>query len=203
MATLTVTTFVTLDGVMQAPGGPDEDRDGGFEHGGWVMPYFDEEGGRFMAEVFATADAFLLGRRTWEIFAGYWPKVTDPADPIAGPLNRLPKHVASRTLERVSWQGSSLVRDAASEVAALKARYARELQVHGSGGLVQTLLAHDLVDTLRLLVFPVALGTGKRLFGKGTAPAAFALAGSRTTPAGVAVHTYRRAGKPAYGTVGA
>ena len=203
MATLTITTFLTLDGVMQAPGGPDEDRDGGFEHGGWLVPSFDEDLGRFMAEIFANADAFLLGRRTWEIFAGYWPKVTDPADPIAAPLNRLPKHVASRTLERVGWQGSSLVRDAASEVAALKARYARELQVHGSGGLAQTLLAHDLVDTLRLLVFPVALGTGKRLFGEGTVPAAFALVDSRTTPRGVAMHTYRRVGKPTYGTVGA
>jgi dihydrofolate reductase len=202
MGTLTVTTFVTLDGVMQAPGGPDEDRDGGFAHGGWLAPHFDDDLGRFMAEVFANADAFLLGRRTWEIFAGYWPKVTDPADPIAGPLNRLPKHVASRTLERVSWPGSTLVRDAASEVAALEARYARELQVHGSGGLVQTLLAGELVDVLRLIVFPVALGTGKRLFGEGTMPAVFALEAARTTSRGVVVSTYRRLGRPSYGTVG-
>jgi dihydrofolate reductase len=199
MGKLTATSFVSLDGVMQAPGGPAEDRSGGFEHGGWVIPHFDEALGGFMVEVFGRAGAFLLGRGTWQIFAGHWPRVTDPADPVAGPLNRLPKFVVSRTLRRADWAGSAIVRDVAGEVAQLKGTVPGELQVHGSPGLLQSLLREALVDELNLITFPVVLGGGKRLFEGGAAPSAFELTGSRTTAKGVVVSTYRRGGRPAYG----
>lgn len=199
---LTVTEFVTIDGVTQGPGGPDEDTSGGFEQGGWLVPYFDASLGASMAEKFGLADAFLLGRRTYEIFAGYWPNVTDPANPVAGPLNSLPKYVASRTLEATRWPGSQLLRgEIAEAVSGLKRRPGRELQVHGSGNLVHTLARHDLVDEYRLLIFPVLLGAGKRLFPDGSAPTAFRLTGSATTSAGVTVQTYERAGRPEYGRV--
>jgi dihydrofolate reductase len=200
MSKLTLTTFLTLDGVMQAPGGPPEDTSGGFSHGGWLVPYFDAEMGKFVGEVFERVDAFLLGRGTYEIFAGHWPRVTDPKDPIASRLNQLPKHVASKTLDKVSWNNSSLVRDVVGEVAGLKRRYGGELQVHGSAGLAQTLIEHDLVDEYNLLFFPIVLGTGKRLFGSGAVPAALELQGSRTSSTGVIMATYRRAGRPMYGS---
>jgi dihydrofolate reductase len=194
MGELTITTFLTIDGVMQAPGGPTEDTSGGFAHGGWVFPYADEDFGKIMVDIFAKAEAFLLGLTTWEIFAGYWPKVTDPGDPIAGKLNGLPKFVASRTRTAFDWNNSVLVRDAAAEVPALKRRFAGELQVHGSGALAQTLIQNDLIDEYRLLVFPVLLGTGKRLFAGGTVPATMTLVRSATTRAGVVLSVYRRAG---------
>jgi dihydrofolate reductase len=199
MGKLTATSFVSLDGVMQAPGGPSEDRSGGFAHGGWVIPLFDDALGGFMVEVFGRAGAFLLGRGTWQIFASHWRRVTDPADPIAGPLNRLPKFVASRTLQRADWAGSTIVRDVAGELERLKGTTPGELQVHGSPGLLQSLLREGLVDELDLITFPVVLGGGKRLFEGGAAPAAFELAGVRTTAKGVVAATYRRAGKPVYG----
>lgn len=200
MSKLTLTTFLTLDGVMQAPGGPPEDTSDGFKHGGWLVPHFDPELGKFMSAVMERAAAFLLGRGTYQIFAGHWPRVTDPQDPIATRLNQLPKHVASKTLDRVEWHNSTLVRDVVPEVTALKSRYTGELQVHGSAGLAQTLLEHDLVDEYNLLVFPILLGTGKRLFGSGTVPTALELQSSRTTDKGVVVSTYRRAGRPSYGS---
>jgi dihydrofolate reductase len=201
MGQLTITTFLTLDGVMQAPGAPDEDRSGDFRHGGWLVPYFDEDMGRIVNEAFAKADAFLLGRRTYDIFAAYWPRVTDPNDPVASALNRLPKHVASRTLEKADWNNTTVIRkDVATQVAELKKQYPRELQVHGSGDLAQTLIAEDLVDEYRLWHYPLVLGVGKRLFGSGAVPAALTLVDTRKTSTGVVVNTYRRAGKPTYGS---
>ncbi|MEI9936085.1 MAG: dihydrofolate reductase family protein [Pseudomonadota bacterium] len=200
MSKLTMTTFLTLDGVMQAPGGPPEDRSGGFSYGGWLVPFFEQDTGKFMAEVFERADAFLLGRTTYQLFASHWPRVTDPADPIASKLNALPKHVASRTLDRVDWHNSSLVADVVTQVATLKARYARELQVHGSAGLAQTLIEHDLVDDYHLLVFPVVLGTGKRLFAVGTVPAKMKLLQTRATSTGTIIASYARTGKPTMGS---
>ncbi|MBX9422019.1 MULTISPECIES: dihydrofolate reductase family protein [Streptomyces] len=201
MATLSLTQFLTLDGVHQAPGGPDEDPSGGFEHGGWSVPYGDEDFGRFMDEVFTRPTAFLLGRRTYEIFAGYWPLQTDPADPVASKLNALPKYVATTTLDSADWAGTTLLRgDIVKEVAALKERADGEIQMHGSAGLARTLLDHDLIDTLHLLVFPVVLGTGRRLFSDGVRPTAFRHTSARTTGSGVAIHTYELAGRPTYGS---
>ncbi len=198
---LTLTMFVTLDGVVQAPGGPNEDPSGGFEHGGWLVPYADEDMMQAMAGFFAEVDAFLLGRRTYEIFAAAWPRVTDPDDPIASRLNGLPKYVASRTLDEVSWQGSELLKgDVATEVAELKRRPGRELQVHGSGGLAQTLMQHDLIDEYRLLTYPVVLGKGKRLFADGAKPAALDLIDHKTTSTGVSIDVYTPAGEPTYGS---
>src|SRR6185295_12050292 len=153
---LTLTTFLTLDGVMQAPGAPTEDPSGNFEHGGWLVPYADADMGRIVTDAFAAADAFLLGRKTYQIFAAHWPRVTDPADPVATALNRLPKYVASRTLAKAEWHNSTVIRgDIAREVAELKRKHPREIQVHGSGDLAQTLLTNDLVDEFRLWLYPV------------------------------------------------
>ncbi|HYQ45979.1 MAG TPA: dihydrofolate reductase family protein [Polyangiaceae bacterium] len=200
MSKLTMTTFLTLDGVMQAPGGPPEDPSGGFGHGGWLVPYFDEDMGKFMVEVFQRADAFLLGRTTFQIFANHWPRITDPSNLIATKLNSLPKHVASKTLERLDWHNSSRVSDVVASVADLKNRYPRELQVHGSAGLAQTLIEHDLVDEYHLLTFPVVLGTGKRLFGTGAVPAAMKLLQTRATRTGTLIASYARDGKPKVGS---
>lgn len=194
MAELTLTTFLTLDGVMQAPGGPGEDTSGNFPHGGWLVPHADADMGKTMVEIFSKADAFLLGRTTYDIFSAHWPRVTDTNDPIASKLSSLPKFVASRTQSAFSWNGSAPVRDVAKEVIDLKKRFSRELQVHGSCGLAQTLIENDLIDEYRLLTFPVVLGTGKRLFGAGAVPATLALVSSSTTSKGAIVSVYRRAG---------
>jgi dihydrofolate reductase len=199
MATLSITTFITLDGVMQAPGGPQEDPSGGFVHGGWSFPYADEDFGRFMNGVFAQADAFLLGRYTYQLFAAYWPNAKQDNE-VAIALNKLPKYVASKTLEKADWKGTRIIRDVISGVAQLKSRYDREIQVHGSAGLAQTLIGNDLIDTYNLLVCPVILGTGKKLFGGGAVPKALKLIESKTTSTGVAIHVYRKAGKPTYGS---
>jgi dihydrofolate reductase len=204
MSKLLVTTFLSLDGVMQAPGGPDEDRSGGFDHGGWLVPFADEDMMRFVVDWIARADGFLLGRKTYEIFAAHWPRVTDPDDRVARALNTLPKYVASKTLDAnsVEWNNSTLIPgNVVEEITKLKRRPGKELQVHGSGELAQTLIENDLVDEYRLWAFPVILGRGKRLFGAGTVPATLKLVDSQTTSTGVAIHTYKRAGEMQYGSV--
>lgn len=201
MAELTITTFVSLDGVMQAPGGPGEDESGNFTYGGWVIPFFDEDGGKTIAEIFSKADAFLLGRGTYDIFASWWPKITDPNDPVATKLNSLPKFVASRTTTSFPWNNSFHVRDVVREVAEIKRRFSNEVQVHGSAGLAQTLIQNDLIDEYRLLTFPVTLGTGKRLFGSGAVPRTLKLVSSSITNTGVVINVYRPAGKLKTGSV--
>jgi dihydrofolate reductase len=199
---LTVTTFLSVDGVYQGPGGPDEDRSGGFDRGGWLVPHFDEATGEFMNSIFQNVDAFLLGRRTYEIFAASWPKATDPNDPVATKLNTLPKHVASTTLTDLEWANSRVIEgDMADAVRDLKERKGGELQVHGSGQLVRFLLEHDLVDRLNLLVFPVIVGAGRRLFSASGMATGLALDESRTTPSGVTVSVYRPTGRPEFGEV--
>jgi dihydrofolate reductase len=190
MRTLAVNTFMSLDGVMQAPGGPEEDPTGGFMHGGWAANYFDDE---MMGQV-AEADPYelLLGRGTYEIFAAHWPY---DEGPIADQLNSTRKHVASTTLERVEWNNSTLITgDVAEYVATLKGQEGPEIQVHGSPGLIQTLLEHDLIDEYRLWIFPVVLRTGKRFFGDGTIPAGLKLVATRASKTGVTINTYERAG---------
>lgn len=189
MRQLIVNTFVTLDGVMQAPGGPQEDPSGGFEHGGWSFGYWDEAMQGAMGDLMGTPFDLLLGRKTYEIFAAHWPTSSEPA---AEALNRATKHVASTTLHELAWENSHLVEgDVADGVRALKAQDGPELQVHGSAGLLQTLLAHRLVDELRLLTFPLVLGTGKRLFGDGTVPDGLEMTSSAVSSTGVVMATYR------------
>jgi len=191
MGKLTVTSFVTLDGVQQGPGDVDEDRTGGFDLGGWVVPFADEEMGAAIVGWYAKADAFLLGRRTYENFAGFWPTQTDPADPIAAALNGKPKHVVSTTVTNSDWAGTSFVKDdVAAEVRRLKEQYDGELQVHASATLLKTLIEHDLVDEYRLLVFPVVLGKGRKLFADGVVPRSLKHVSTSTTGAGVVAHVY-------------
>jgi dihydrofolate reductase len=196
MRKIIVLSFVTLDGVMQAPGGPDEDRSGGFAHGGWMVPYADDLLDRVMVEQMGRPYDLLLGRKTYEIFAGYWPKKTSESDPIAAGLNRATKYVATRTLEKADWEPVKLLRgDVAAEIRRLKETDGPDLQVHGSGALIQTLLANDLVDQLWLKTFPLTLGGGKRLFAQGTIPASFNLLESKLSPSGVQIANYARAGE--------
>jgi dihydrofolate reductase len=190
MRILAVNTFMSLDGVMQAPGGPDEDPTGGFKYGGWGVDYFDDE----MMGQMAEGDPYelLLGRGTYEIFAAHWPY---DEGPIADQLNSTRKHVASTTLEEVKWNNSTLITgDVAEYVATLKSQDGPEIQVHGSPGLIQTLLEHDLIDEFRLWIFPVVIGTGKRFFGDGTMPAGLSLVDSKVSKTGVTINTYERAG---------
>jgi dihydrofolate reductase len=200
MATLVVGTFLTLDGVMQGPGGPDEDRSGGFGHGGWSVGYWDDAMGQIITEWTARADALLLGRRTYEIFAAHWPHVPED-DPVGVVLNRVPKYVASTTLKTAEWSNSMrLEGNVPTAVAALKEEGSGEIQVHGSGGLLQALIEHDLIDEYRLWTFPVLLGSGKRLFDAGTVPAGLELIDSTTSSTGVVIDRYRRAGDIRYGS---
>jgi len=202
MRKLVVGAFTTLDGVMQAPGAPDEDREGGFRHGGWLVPYFDETFVAIMTAWTTQAGGFVLGRKTYEMFAASWPKATDPGDETAKALNTRPKFVASRTLDKLTWNNSHLLEgDVAEAVAKLKTEDGGELQVHGSSQLLQTLLKQDLVDTLRIWQFPVVLGTGKRLFGAGAIPRSFRLVDTQQIATGAVLHVYERVGGLKYGEV--
>ena len=202
MGELIVTEFVTLDGVAQAPGGPDEDRDSGFTHGGWQAPLLDQEAGEVVFEQARSMDALLLGRKTYEIFADYWPSAPEEI-PFTGLLNGVPKYVASRTLAGpLAWQGSTLVTgDLAESITALKERHG-EVHVIGSLDLVQSLLRFGLVDRLELWLYPVLLGSGKQVFADGTVPTALRLIESVTYPNGTVQLTYDTAGTPTYGQIG-
>lgn len=194
MRELIVNTFATVDGVMQAPGGPEEDPSGGFRYGGWSVGYWDEDMQGVIGELMGRPFDLVLGRRTYEIFAAHWPHAGDA--PGAEPLNRAAKHVATRTLSELGWQNSHVIAGEVPDgVRALKAQDGPELQVHGSANLLQTLFAHRLVDELRLWTFPVVLGTGKRLFEAGVPADGLQLAGSRTFSTGVVCATYRPGGE--------
>lgn len=193
MRELMVNTFLSLDGIMQAPGGPEEDPTGGFELGGWSVTYWDEVLDQKMTELMGDDFDLLLGRRTYEIFAAYWPHSDDPA---ATGLNSAKKYVASRTLTDPTWENTKVIGDdVEAEVRALKEADGPEIQVHGSANLLQTLLASDVVDELRLLVFPVILGNGKRLFGDRALSTGLELVDTATSTTGVSINTYRRAGE--------
>src|SRR5512139_1405943 len=195
MRKLVVLSFISLDGVMQAPGGPDEDPSGGFSKGGWTAPYFDDDLGDMATKQLDRPFALLLGRRTYEIFAAYWP-YADAKNPFTGPFNSAKKYVASKTLRSLGWSNSELIKgDVAKEVKKLKEQTGPELHVYGSGNLIQTLLKHDLVDELRLKIFPITLGKGKRLFAEGTIPAGFKLLESEVSPSGIIIASYVRAGE--------
>jgi dihydrofolate reductase len=199
---LTTTTFVSVDGVMQGCGGPDEDRSGGFERGGWTTPHFDHQTATFLYEVYGRADAFLFGRRTYEIFAGSWGAVEDPGiNPIAAALNSRPKYVASTTLTDPRWANTTvLTSEVAAAVGELRAKPGGDLQVHGSGALIRWLLDNDLVDEITLLTFPVIVGQGTRLFPDTGPDTALELVESRATPSEVTIQVYRPTGRPQYGT---
>jgi dihydrofolate reductase len=192
MRKILVSTFISLDGVMQAPGGPQEDPTGGFTFGGWTFPHFDEALGGAMGEIFGRPFDLLLGRKTYDIFAAYWPHVTDPNHPIAGPFNKVAKYVASRSKPTLAWQNSQwLGEDTVASLKKLKNEDGPDLLVQGSGDFLQTLWKHSLVDEFRVLTFPVVLGTGKRLFGSGTTPGGLKLIKARSFPTGVIVANYR------------
>ncbi|HEX7197703.1 MAG TPA: dihydrofolate reductase family protein [Candidatus Limnocylindria bacterium] len=199
---LTATMMLTVDGVYQGPGGPDEDRRGEFDRGGWVAPHFDEETGIFVTSVFERADALLLGRRTWEIFEAYWPH-HDEGDPVSHGINVLPKYVPSATLKHPGWNTHVIDGDVEDAVCELKAKPGRELQVHGSGALLRWLLERDLVDELNLEIHPVIVSDGLRLFPEQGQTHNLELVESRSTPSGVTLQTYRPAGRATFGTAGA
>ncbi|AAN50515.1 riboflavin biosynthesis protein RibD C-terminal domain protein [Leptospira interrogans str. 2003000735] len=197
MRKITVLSFITLDGVMQAPGGPEEDTSGGFKYGGWTAPYEDEVSGKIMEKQMKPAD-YLLGRKTFEIFASYWP---EHADFWPG-INEGTKYVMSKTVKKSDWKNSVFL-ESLADIKKLKNSEGSDIQVWGSGELIQLLFKNDLVDELWLKIFPVTLNTGKRLFGDGTIPAAFTLIESSVTPSGVIIANYKRAGEVKTGTVGA
>ena len=200
MRKINVLTFVTLDGVMQGPGGPDEDTSGGFRHGGWLVGYFDEVVGQEMAKQMGHEFDLLLGRRTYDIFASHWPHVTDP---MGDSINKATKYVATNRPLSTDWKKTAvrLEGDVADAIRNLKAGSGREIQVHGSSTLIQTLLKNDLVDELWLKIFPVTVGSGRRLFAEGTSYAGFELIESSVSPSGVIIAKYRRAGEVKSGSV--
>jgi dihydrofolate reductase len=194
MRKIVVLSFVSLDGVMQAPGGPEEDTSGGFQYGGWTFPYFDEFSGNIMGEQMGMPFDLLLGRKTYDIFAAYWPKQT--GDIPAGVFNKATKYVVSASSPKLDWENSVLIEgEVVAKLKELKQQDGPMLQVHGSGNLIQTLLKNDLVDELWLKIFPVTLGKGKRLFAEGAMPAAFELMESKTSPSGVIFANYKRSGE--------
>lgn len=191
MRKIIVLTFITLDGVMQAPGGPTEDTSGGFKYGGWTVPYFDEASGSLMGEQMKQPFSLLLGRKTFDIFESYWPNHSDQWPGINGST----KYVASNTRDNSNWQNTVFLKgDVVEEIKKLKQQDGPDIQVHGSGNLIQTLLKHDLVDELWLKTFPITLGSGKKLFAEGTIPVAFTLTDTKTSPSGVIFAWYKRAG---------
>jgi len=199
MRKLIVLTFVTLDGVMQAPGGPEEDPSGGFKYGGWSIPLFDDAVGQAMGEQMGHPFDLLLGRKTYDIFAGFWPNASDPT---AEAINRATKYVVTHRPVRTDWKKTITIGgDVVAKIKKHKEEDGPELQVHGSSNLIQTLLKNDLVDELWLKIYPITLGTGKRLFGEGTKPAAYRVLKSNVAPNGVIVASYGRAGDVKTGTV--
>jgi dihydrofolate reductase len=198
---LTTTTLVSVDGVMQGNGGPDEDRSGGFERGGWAMGHFDNEAMTFINQVYQAADAFLFGRRTYELFAGYWGVREDLENPIVGALNTKPKYVASNTLTEPQWADTTVLSgDVAAAIGELKAKPEGELQVHGSGVLTRWLLENDVVDEINLLIVPVVVGQGTRLFPDNGPDIALDLVAARAFPKGGTLQVYRPTGRPRYPT---
>ncbi len=197
MRKIIVLEFITLDGVMQAPGGPDEDKSSGFKYGGWTTPYFDDYSGKVMAKQMAGKYDLLLGRVTYDIFAGFWPTHTETWPQV----NKITKYVVSKTLKKTTWENTVIIKDIEG-LKRMKKGKGPDLQIYGSGNLVQHLLKNDLVDELWLKIFPVTLGVGKRLFDKGTIPAAFKLIDSKVSPSGVIFASYKRSGKVKTGTVG-
>ncbi len=192
MRKINVLEFITLDGVMQAPGGPEEDTSDGFKFGGWTVPYFDDFSGEVMAEQMKQPFSLLLGRKTFEIFSSYWPEHAD----VWPGINEATKYVVSKSLKKADWKNSVLINDdVVKALKKLKTEDGPDMQVYGSGNLVQTLLKNDLVDELWLKIFPITLGTGKKLFEEGTVPAAFKLLESKTSPSGVIIATFKRAGE--------
>ncbi len=202
MAHVVRAAFLTLDGVMQAPGGPEEDTAGGFTHGGWTVPFFDEFLGEVMDKQMGRPFDLLLGRKTYEIFASYWPFQDNEADPGAAGINNATKYVASHKPVISDWKNTVHIQDVEQKVKKLKEQAGAELQVHGSSNLIQTLLKHDLVDEFWLKIFQVVLGSGKRLFGEGTMPAGFKLLESSVSPGGVIIASYARTGGVKTGTFG-
>lgn len=196
MRKLIVLTFVSLDGVMQAPGGPEEDSSGDFTYGGWTVPFFDEFLGQVMGEQMGHPYDLLLGRKTYDIFASYWPHQDAQTNPGAASLNKAKKYVVSHDEQKLDWENSSLIKDnVVEEIKKIKEQGGPELQVHGSSNLIQTLLKNDLIDELWLKIFPVTLGSGKRLFADGTIPETFSLINSKASPKGVIIANFKRAGK--------
>ena len=191
MAKLTLTSFLTLDGVMQAPGSPNEDQSGGFEYGGWLVPHFSPDMGAIMLDIVSRASAFLIGRGTYDIFSAHWPRISDPGNLVASKLNTLPKFVASNTRSNFDWAGSTQVANVLSDLEAIKSRFKGELQVHGSFGLAQTLVEQNLIEEYRLFNVPIVLGKGKRLFSSFTAPMGMELIGVRNLTRGVTYSVYR------------
>ncbi len=201
---LTLMEFLTLDGVSQGPGSPDEDTSDGFTQGGWFVPHLDEEFVQQAVDWLGRADALLFGRRTYDNFSRDWPQMTDPDDPFSEKMNGLPKYVASHSLKQASWAPTTILSgDVAAQVAELKRQPGRELQIHGSARLAHSLLAAGLIDEVRLVIAPVVVGNGRRLFPVGGAAAGLRLVRSSTTPGGLAILVYESAGLPEYGTYGA